>query len=169
MGSERFTAGAAVAAALLALAGCALERTTVEQSMVERHPDSELDFLDAVSGETAVSNDDALHGLIMLLDTEVALASYEERVAFARGRGWIRADDAPPGNESATVGLVAVAVCDLLEIQGGVNMWLFGLTQRYCTLELVYREFIPRRTANQSLSGTEFIDLLGRVDDALGS
>lgn len=168
MRSDRASCFGCVVFCLFALGGCTIARTSVERSVVETHP-AELDFLDGVSQQPAVSNDDALHGLILLIDDGTAFAGYEERLAFARARGWIGEKETPPGNESATVGMIAVAVCDMLQIKGGVNLWLFGPTRRYCTRELVFLEFLPTRSENQSLSGSEFVDLLGRVDDARDS
>ena len=150
-------------------AGCAAQRTTLRQSAVDLYPtaDEELDFLDHVASLKVVTNHDALHGLIMLDADEEVGESYEERVAYAVERGWIATDAAPAPNESARVGMIAIAICDVLEFEGGLTMQLFGPSPRYCTRELVYQELIPMRSEKQSLSGLEFIDLIDRVENRM--
>jgi hypothetical protein len=157
--------------AVLALApgGCTIERTVLEDSAVEVHPgyEAELDFWDDLATRTVVTNDDALYGLLLVSGEVAPPADYAGRLAAARGRGWMSENDAPPMDESATVGLIAVAVCDILDIKGGLTMCIFGPSGRYCTRELVYRKYIPRRTENQALSGLEFIDLISRVEELM--
>ena len=63
--------------------------------------------------------------------------------------------------------MIAMAACDILQIEGGLTMRMFGPSPRYCTRELIYLELIPQRTDYQSLSGLEFIDLLGRIESHL--
>ncbi|MCZ6543072.1 MAG: hypothetical protein O6768_05350, partial [Planctomycetota bacterium] len=50
---------------------------------------------------------------------------------------------------------------------GGLTMRLFGPSPRYCTRELIFMDILPQRTEHQSLSGLEFIDLVGRIEDRL--
>ncbi len=149
------------------LSGCAATRTVLEDSAVDTFADddAELDFWDDLATRRVVTNNDALHGLLLVADDEDAAEDYETRAATARLRGWMNAESTPPADESANVGMIAVAVCDILDIQGGVTMRLLGPSPRYCTREIVYRELVSRRTENQSLSGLEFVDLIGRMED----
>ncbi|MDY7109956.1 MAG: hypothetical protein SYC29_15095 [Planctomycetota bacterium] len=167
MRSDVFALIAAPAVLALALGGCAVERTVLEDSAVDVYPtyEAELDFWDELATRPVVTNSDALYGLLLLSGEASPPAEYEGRVAAARARGWMGGEDAPPMNASAEVGLIAVAVCDILDLEGGLTMRVFGPSGRYCTRELVYREYIPRRTQYQSLSGLEFIDLLSRVEE----
>lgn len=165
----RSDAIAPVAMLLIALAGCAVERTVLEDSAVDRFPgyEAELDFWDDLATRQVVTNSDALYGLLLVGGTEQPAADYEGRLAAARQRGWIGQGDAPSMNESATVGMVSLAVCDILDIDGGLTMRVFGSSERYCTRELVFREYLPRRTELQSLSGLEFIDLISQVEESM--
>jgi hypothetical protein len=169
MHSDTLAALAVSAVLAFSLAGCAVERTVLEDSAVDAYPgyEAELDFWDELATRSVVTNNDALYGLLLVSGEESPPAEYEGRLTAARARGWLGGEDAPPMNESAAVGLIAVAVCDILDIKGGLTMRVFGPSGRYCTRELVYREYIPRRTDNQSLSGLEFIDLLSRVEDEM--
>jgi hypothetical protein len=156
----------AMLAAGAAMAGCA--RTVTDGSVVDRHgtAEAELEFWDGLTTERVLTNNDALHGLLMIGGQPAG--TYEERLEAARSRGWLEAAAAPAANASAPVGMVAVAVCEILEIRGGVTMHVFGPSARYCTRELVFRGLIPQRGEHQAMSGLEFIDLAGRIQDYRG-
>jgi hypothetical protein len=149
------------------LAGCAAQRTTLDASVADVHAaaDLELDFWDELATRRVVTNNDALHGLLLLAGGDAA-ADYAGRVELGRQRGWLGRGAAPPANQSATVGMVSVALCDILEIRGGLLMHLVGPWPRYCTRELIYLGIIPDRTENQSLTGLEFVDLVRRAADS---
>jgi hypothetical protein len=61
--------------------------------------------------------------------------------------------------------MLAVAICDILHLRGGVTLRLFGPSGRYCARELAYQKIFPLRSAHQSLSGLEFLELMRRVQD----
>jgi hypothetical protein len=161
-------------AALLVLAlasagtgGCA--RTVLDSSVVDALPgeELELEYWEQLEAQPVVTNHDALHALLLLADGADPHRTYEARLADARGRGWFRPGDTPAANESASVGMVAVAACEMLSVKGGLTMRLLGPLPRYCTRELVFLEILPPRSEHQSLSGLELIDLLGRLEDRL--
>ena len=156
---------------LLASAGmvsCA--RTVLESSAVDDWPgdEAELDYLEALETQRVVTNHDAFHGLLLLADRADPHETYEQRLADAKELGWLAHDATPEANESAAIGMMAVAACEILEIKGGLTMRLFGPSPRYCTRELIFLDILPLRSEHQSLSGLEFIDLLGRIEDRLG-
>lgn len=152
---------------LLSIPGCAMQRTVIDQSGVDVYPatEDELDFLDHVATLPVATNNDVLHGLFLLEQSDLVGQHYDRYLFEARRRGWIAEEAFPSPNESARIGMIAMAACDLLNIKGGMSMRLFGPFPRACTRELVYLEMIPLRTENQSLSGLEFIDLLSRIED----
>jgi hypothetical protein len=158
----------AIAAALACVAlGCAAcERSRVEDSAIDRFPASkdELDFLEALDKQVVVTNDDALHGLLMFADGTDLSTSFEGRVEVAKRKEWIPSSWDRPADESAQVGWMSVAACRVLNIKGGLTMRLTGPTPRYATKELVFMEVLPLRTENQSLSGKEFVDFLNRLN-----
>ena len=150
------------------MVGCV--RTVLESSAVNDWPgdEAELDYLEALESQRVVTNHDALHGLMLLTDGADSHETYEQYLADARQRGWIARNTAPEANESAAIGMMAVGACDILAIKGGLTMRLFGRSPRYCTRELIFLDILPPRSEHQSLSGLEFIDLLGRIEDRLG-
>jgi len=160
-------------AALLIVAAVGAQACTptrLADSAVDRQtmPSRELDFWQLLEQRPRVTNHDAFHALLLLADGKDDRVSYRTRLAEARARGWID-DDATeadlPANDAATVGLVSVAVCDVLDLEGGVTLRCFGPSRRYCTRELVAQGVLPQRTPEQELRGLEMIDLAGRIED----
>lgn len=143
--------------------GC--QRQMFETSAVDKYPtaEDELDFLSDVNEMTAVTNNDALHGLLIFADGKDESTTYDERLALAKSRKWVPSGFDRPANESASVGWLSMAGCQICSIKGGLTMHLLGPSPRYCTKELVYLEVIPLRTENQSLTGAEFNDYLNRL------
>ncbi len=156
-------AAALLACAMVALAAC--ERARIENSAAVQFPRSaqEMEFLEALEKQIVVTNNDALHGLIVFADGTDLATTYEGRVEIARKHGWVGDSWNPPGDRSAQIGWMAVAGCQVVGIKGGLTMRIFGLSPRYCTKELVFMNVLPLRTENQSLSGKEFIDYLNRL------
>jgi hypothetical protein len=124
----------------------------------------EMDFWDAVATVPAVSNHDALHALLLSFAGGVE-GDYEARVAAARKRGWIDADENLPRNETARVGWIARAICMETGIEGGLTMQVVGPTERYAVQELDYLGWLPDFSKNQSVSGGQLMSLLGRAED----
>jgi hypothetical protein len=141
-----------------------LESSVVDTTAAE---EAELDFWEGLEAQRIVTVNDTLHALFLLADGTDALTTYEQRLAEAKRRKWLAAGADPDANESATVGMVAVATCQILEVKGGLTMRLLGPSPRYCTRELVFLGILPPRTEHQSLSGLELMDVVGRVEDRL--
>ncbi|MHC4142666.1 MAG: hypothetical protein ACYSUF_12630 [Planctomycetota bacterium] len=152
---------------VVVLGGCA--RTVLESSVVDATAadEAELDFWDGLESQRVVTVNDALHALFLLADGSDSIATYEQRLAEAKRRKWLGAGADPAANESATVGLVAMAACQILEVKGGLTMRLLGPSPRYCTREIVFLGILPPRTEHQSLSGLELMDVVGHVEDRL--
>jgi hypothetical protein len=157
---------AAIALLSLMPLGCAISRTISTDSAADSHAkkSAEYDFWDAVAERSTVTNDDALQGLLLVAG-DPAASDYTARLQRARERGWVSSSAELPKNESAEVGTIARATCEILDIRGGLTMRITGLTGRYCTRELIHLGILPPRTANQSMSGLEFVDLVGRIED----
>lgn len=154
-------------AVAILLTGCAMERTVLEASVVDVYADpmDELDFLDELEQKRVVTNNDALHALFLVSNEPDMPEDFQARIERARQHGWVSQRATLDPNESARVGMIAVAVCDILDIKGGVTMRVFGPIPRYATRELVFLGIIPRRTENQSLTGLQFIELMSRIEE----
>ncbi len=168
MRSDRVIHVCLTACLVWVLAGC--RPYVMSNSAVDQYPsaDQEIEFLGAVERMPAVTNNDALHGFILLQDGSDPCTSYEARVQEGRKRGWFRGGSPQKPNEAAKVGWMATAGCVVMGVEGGVSMRLFGPLPRYATRELVYMEILPLRTENQILTGAEFVDFINRLDRIAG-
>ena len=168
---SRLCISALLLGAVLPGTGCDLfERTSVEESILEAHPGSmdDFDFWDALAEQPVVSNDDALHSLILVQDGTDPSPDFKARMALAARKGWLIGTRTPlQANESATVGLLSVAACDILGIKGGLTMRLLGPSPRYCTRELSSMGILPGLTPNEALTGLEFIAFVGNIEQRL--
>jgi hypothetical protein len=157
-------------AATLAVAfagGCGFDaRTTLESPASVQFPSEadSLDFWDSLETQPVTTNDDALHGLLLLVRQDPPAETWEARVGAAKERGWLSEETTLKANESAQMGFIAVCLCDILDVQGGLSMRLFGQIPRYSTRELVHMGLIPGITEHEALSGAEFIALLGAAE-----
>lgn len=151
--------------AIVTLSGCAT--THVKDAAVDHAATSaaELDFWQKLETQPLLSNHDALHGLLLLADKSDDRAGFDDRLAEARKRGWVGESAALDPNGAATIGLVAVALCEVLKVDGGLTMKLLGRSQRYCTRELIDAGLLPDRSPNQVVRGPEFLDLVAHAED----
>lgn len=87
-------------------------------------------------------------------------------MAIAGEKGWLKgtAGTLNP-NESASVGVLSVAGCQMLGIEGGLTMRLFGNSPRYCTRELSALGILPGLTPNEALTGMEFIAFIDALEE----
>ena len=150
--------------------GCTLfERTKLENSAVQQFPsnDQDFDFWDTLAKQSIVTNDDALHGLLLFSDGKDECTTYECRYEAGVAKGWFDGSwgGMPPAEESARVGWVAVAACQILEIRGGLTMRLFGDSPRYCSRELAFMGLLPSLSENEALTGLEFTALIDNIED----
>ncbi|HYE03808.1 MAG TPA: hypothetical protein VD963_11325 [Phycisphaerales bacterium] len=156
-----------VLALAAALGGCA--RTTLTPGPRTGYAPTDavedVEFWHALAERAAVSNDEALHGLIVLEAGADPHGSYAQRVAHARERGWIGDDWNERALTAARRGTIARALLRILDIEGGVMLRALGPTERYALRELVYLRIIPASTDNQTLSGAEFLGVIGRAQD----
>lgn len=170
MPSRKFVRALLVLAWSIHSGGCSMfDRTTIENSAVQQYPadDQDFDFWDVLAKQSVVTNDDALHGLLLLSDGKDPCTTYECRYETAANKGWFEGSwgGMPPADESARVGWIAVAACKILDIKGGLTMRLFGDSPRYCSRELTFMGLLPSVSENEALTGLEFTALVDNVED----
>ena len=128
----------------------------------------EIEFLDALEDMPAVTNNDALHAFLILEDGTDPSKDYQDRVAEGIRRKWLSSSFDQQANAAAHVGWMAGAGCRIMKIRGGLTMMIFGPVDRYAVKELIFMQILPLRTDNQSLTGSEFIDYLNRLERIAG-
>jgi hypothetical protein len=159
-------AGACALAALAA--GC--QSAHVASSVVTKFPgddtDAQLSFWHELAGHHLTSNDDAFHGILLDLDGHDKSKDYAQRVATLKSRGFLKASFDEPADTAIERGVMATIVVKVLDIRGGWAMHVFGDTQRYALRELVYRGIFPPSSVQQTFSGSEFVGVIGKIDDS---
>ena len=128
-------------------------------------PEQQMEFWHQLSERPLTCNDEAFHGLFLYVDGTDPHENYEQRVAAMKERKMLSKGFDQPANQAVWRGVLAVAICRALEIKGGVNMHLLGPTPRYATRELMFVGIYPTSSPRQTFSGTEFLGIMGRVED----
>ncbi len=158
-----------VGIAVLSSAGCqkAIDNRDLasDPSATSTSFDNRMDFWHTLASDRICSNDEAFHGLLLYLEKADQAKNYQERVKLLQDLGMLSSDFNGKPNEAVTRGVVAVAVVKVLEIKGGIFLHLFNKSERYATRELVYEGVFPPSTQNQIFSGSEFVGIIGRIED----
>ncbi len=167
------SSGSVIVLALSSCIGaCSGVRTMVDDPAAQTWAasDDQLDFFENLSQQAIVTNDDALHAML-LFETGDSPAQFAERVAEAVGLGWL--EDTPgEANASARVGMIASIAARTPEIQSGIAMglalkhpWRAGeLLGASATKRLRALGMVPPRSADQAMTGGELIALLRRIE-----
>lgn len=171
---------AAACALLLSLGACG--RTSISSPLAstlaapQGAEIDEIEFWHELPTRTVVANGDALLGLLFLGtggsanagDAPVADligADYDQRIAYAKHRGWLPQDFDEPAELAIRRGAVARALADICRVRGGVMMQVLGPTERYSARELEYLGIMPPGSPNQVVAGGEFIGLISQAQD----
>jgi hypothetical protein len=149
-------------------AGC--QSAHVTHSVVAKFPgddaDAQLSFWHELANHHLTSNDDAFHGILLDVDGHDKSANYAQRVATLKSRGLLKASFDEPADTAIERGTLATIVVKVLNLHGGWAMHVFGNTQRYSLRELVYQGIFPPSSPQQTFSGTEFVGVIGKIDDS---
>jgi hypothetical protein len=154
--------------ALVALSqGCqtASVRSSVDSKFSGNDTDAQLGFWHELADRHVTSNDDAFHGILLYTDNHDDAKTYDQRVTTLKSRGLLPGSFSEPANEAITRGTLAVAIVKIVGIKGGWVMHIFGPTPRYAVKELVYDGIFPPSSPQQTFSGTEFVGIIGKIDD----
>lgn len=155
-------------ALLVLLLGCQSARVSepLTSRLAGSDPQTQLDFWHELADRPLTCNDEAFHGLLLYLDGQDSAADYAGRVQLLKSRGLLPARFDRTAEQAVTRGTLAVAIAKALNIKGGLMNRLSGGTcPRYATRELVFLDIFPPSTPNQTFSGSEFLGIMGRVED----
>jgi hypothetical protein len=154
-------------ALLLLLAGCQSARVAhpLTAELSANDPQTQLDFWHTLAERPVTSNDEAFHGLLLYLDGRDPAGDYEQRVNILKLRKMLPENFTAPADQAVQRGTLAVAICRLLEIRGGLMLRLTNRHPRYAVRELEFQELYPPSSPQQTFSGNEFLGIIGRVED----
>lgn len=112
-----------------------------------------------------VTNDQVTRALLLHVDDPAAMSDYASRVERLKARRMLPAGfDAPPGG-TARRGDLAVAVCRILGLQGGLTFRLLPDSPRYAHRTLTFEGIFPDGSPQQGLTGSMLVGIIGAVDD----
>ncbi len=158
---------ACIAAAALLTTGCQSAHVShpLPAKLYTSDSESQMEFWHSLASEKLASNDEAFHGLLLYLDATDPTNNYADRVKLLKSRKLLAPSFDRPADEAVTRGTLAVAIVHILKIRGGIMMHAVGPEPRYATRELQYRGVYPLSSPNQTFSGTEFVGVIGKLDD----
>jgi hypothetical protein len=151
----------------LLLAGC--QTAYVAHPLTADHGSNDvgdqLAFWHGLAARPVTSNDEAFHGLLVFLDGEDPASDYAGRVATLRSRGMLPGGFKQPAHQAVERGTLAVAIVKALKIKGGLFLHIFAGNPRYAVRELQFMELYPPSSPRQTFSGTEFLGIIGKLED----
>ena len=150
---------------LMGAVGCSTPQLNISgQDTALPSDDGSAAYLDRVSSMSTVSQNDAMRGILMLLDVDDANDTFAQRVEKLTERDVVGLSWRFQADRPITRGQVAYMLYQMLDVPGGVILALTGPSQRYCLKELQYHRIISSGAAFAGISGGEYIAVLGRAD-----
>ncbi len=120
-------------------------------------------FLDRMSSTPTVTQNDAMRGLLFLLQEKDPAGNFAQRVEMLHGKEIIPGGWTYNANKPLNRGQLAYMIYQACGIDGGIILHLTGPSCRYCLRELQYQRIMAEGLANTSVTGMEFIAVLGRA------
>ena len=147
--------------------GCqtAHETKPMDAKLYANDTDAQLEFWHTLADRKLATNDEVFHGVLLYLDGKDSANNYTDRVKLLKSRQLLPAGFSGAADDAATRGTLAVPIARILQLKGGWVMHLTGPTPRYATRELQYLGLYPTSSPNQIFSGTEFVGIIGKLDD----
>jgi hypothetical protein len=128
-------------------------------------PDAQMEFWHTLATRNLTSNDEAFHGLLLYIDGQDPATDYDGRVKALKARGLLDANFNQPADQAIQRGILAQTLVRALKIKGGVFQRLTHDNPRYAVRELMYMDLYPPSSPQQTFSGTEFLGIIGRIED----
>ncbi len=162
--TKRWGRVAVVLAATAGLTGCGTTTGITGGQTAGPADENSAEYLDRVSSQTEVSENDALIGMLLLLDGDDQAGTFAKRVASLEQRGIVADSWSHDSARALTRGRLAYMICQACQIKGGIILRLFGPSQRYCLRELQYMEMMGDGMTSSQISGMEMVAVLSRAD-----
>lgn len=152
---------------LVTLTGCA--RTVVENPQSTNYPpddlNARLDFWHNLDSRSAITNDEAMHAVIILADDTDPTTTYQERVAELQRRGWLRQDFDEPPDLAVQRGTLSSMIANAIDAPQGVMSMLLDRSPRYALGDLMAIGIMPSGSALQAIDGREFLGVIAKAQD----
>jgi hypothetical protein len=121
-------------------------------------------FLDRMSSQKTVTENDAARGLLMLTDGEDTAGTFEQRITALQANNIVSDCWDHNADRAVTRGRLAYMLYQATDMPGGVILTVAGPSQRYCLRELQYRGVMGKGAMFVPVTGLEFVSALNRAD-----
>ena len=121
-------------------------------------------FLDRMSSQENVSENDAMRGILLLLDGKDKAQTFQERVTVLRERKIVDASWDFSASRPITRGKYAYMIYQASKMPGGIMLMVTGPSQRYCLRELQYHSVMVQGAVYMAIGGLEYVSVLSRAD-----
>ena len=121
-------------------------------------------FLDRVSSMPTVSENDAMRGILMLIDGDDTAESFRRRVEILQDRGIVARSWDYVSDRGITRGKYAFMVYQAAKFRGGIILSVTGPSRRYCLRELQFKKVMCNGPMLTEIGGMEYVAVLGRAD-----
>ena len=159
-----------MAAALLVCGAIGCTQTLrVEQADAGEKTDVDSFLHEHLEAQSMVTVAETYRAMLILADGDDAYADFDARRSELESRGIARAEWGLRREACVDKGSVAYMVCQVIQLQGGLNLNVMGrLTglgdRRYAVRELAYLEIMPAAAPYRYITGGELVDVLSKAD-----
>lgn len=156
-----------IASLIMICAGCQQARVAhpLTADAAGSDPASQMKFWHTLAERPVTSNDEAFHGLLLFLDSQDKAADYAGRVKTLSERRMLPGGFNGRADRAIERGTLALAVCRILELKGGLMLRIMPRSQRYALREVEFEGVFPASSTYQTFSGSEFLGIIGRLED----
>jgi len=159
-----------IAAAIIAGAGCAGPAGTIASPQAELPAnESAAAFLDRVSSIPQVSENDAMRGILLLVDGQDKAETFQDKIGLLQQKAIVPSGWDFDADRAITRGKLAYMIYKACQLSGGVTLTLFGPSQWYCLKELQYQGFVSPGPVLGPVTGMEYVAVISRADSYLAS
>jgi hypothetical protein len=121
-------------------------------------------FLDRVASMPTVTENDALRGLLMLLDGKDPSEGFAQRVEALKARRIVDPQWDFVADRPITKGRLAYMLYQACKVPGGLTLTLTGPSERYCLKELQFIGMMSSGVTYAEVTGLEFVAAVTRAD-----
>ncbi len=150
--------------ALAAIAGCQNAGVVTGGAQALQGDEDSAIFIDRVASLENVSENDAMRGVLLLLDGEDTAQTFQQRVDLMLQRHLVSPNWDFSADRPITRGRLAYMICQATDMPGGIILTLTGPSQRYCHRELQYRGMMTSGAIFSPVGGLEYVSVLTRAD-----
>ncbi|MHC4605548.1 MAG: hypothetical protein ACYTAF_01260 [Planctomycetota bacterium] len=164
MGSNALRWGGAALILLVALAFTAVaQQEEGEESPAPEKKPVRTEFLRRMYSTDRAAYGDAVRLVHSVISDAHSSGSHADLLAELEEKGIARADWELGEDDKVRKGVLAYMLVQALEIDGGVTIRIFGVSQRYALRELNYLKVLTGRYVEEFVTGREVIDVLQRA------